>query len=77
MGLVPECELAALFPDCEVGAMPPFGPLYGMPVLAATCLTDNEDVAFSCGSHRHAVRLRWRDLEALTHPVIAALCRRR
>jgi Ala-tRNA(Pro) deacylase len=31
--LVPEAEMHDAFPDCETGAMPPFGSLYGLPVL--------------------------------------------
>src|SRR4051812_31763002 len=33
MRLAHEEELAATFPDCEIGAMPPFGNLYGIPVV--------------------------------------------
>src|SRR3990172_10311026 len=31
--LAQENEFAAVFADCETGAMPPFGNLYGLPVL--------------------------------------------
>ncbi|NIL94105.1 MAG: deacylase [Woeseiaceae bacterium] len=68
-----EQEFGELFPDCEVGAMPPFGNLYDMPVFAAEQLIEDEEIAFSAGSHTELVQLAYRDFDKLVHPKVIAL----
>lgn len=68
-----EQEFGELFPDCEVGAMPPFGNLYDMPVFAAEQLIEDEEIAFSAGSHTELVQLAYRDFDNLVHPKVIAL----
>ncbi|MGD9900561.1 MAG: aminoacyl-tRNA deacylase [Calditrichaceae bacterium] len=68
--LASEEEFKYSFPDCEIGAMPPFGNLYGMQVLVAESLTDDEDIAFNAGSHRELVKMKYRDFEKLINPKI-------
>jgi len=76
VSLVQELELQRLFPDCEVGAMPPFGSLYGMPVVMDECLIHGSDVFCNAGNHRETVGLRMSDLIALARPTVAAICHR-
>lgn len=66
--LTGESDFNALFPECEVGAMPPFGSLFGMEVLVAPSLTEDEEIAFNAGSHRDLVRLAYADFERLVRP---------
>lgn len=69
--LAHESEIRDLYPDCEVGAMPPFGDLYGQIVVVDSRLAADTDIFFNGGSHRDAIRMRYRDFEALVHPQVA------
>lgn len=71
--LATETEVEELFPDCERGAMPPFGNLYDMDVYVAEQLTEDEEIAFSAGSHAELVRMSYSDFESLVKPKITAL----
>lgn len=68
--LATEAEFKGLFPDCEIGAMPPFGNLYGLPVLVAETLTENTEIAFNAGSHTEVVKLAFADFERLVKPTV-------
>ena len=72
LDLVGEQELAQLFPDCEVGAMPPFGGLYGLPVIADACLARQDTVAINGGTHTDVIELRWDDFVQTEHPRIVS-----
>jgi Ala-tRNA(Pro) deacylase len=69
--LATEADLRPLYSDCEVGAMPPFGPLYQQPVVVDRTLTSDPEIAFNGGSHRDAIRMRYRDFAELVKPTIA------
>ncbi|HEX4786650.1 MAG TPA: YbaK/EbsC family protein [Candidatus Sulfotelmatobacter sp.] len=71
--LATEREFKDAFPDCETGAMPPFGNLYDMAVYADASLAENDEIAFSAGSHREMVRMNWGDMVRLVNPLIAQL----
>lgn len=68
--LATEVEFSSLFSDCELGAMPIFGSLYGIPVLATLEVTENEEIAFTAGTHRDVVRLRVSDFLSAESPRI-------
>ena len=68
-----ETEFEKLFPDCELGAMPPFGNLYDMPVFAARELTEDDEIAFSAGTHSELVQLAYSDFDRLVHPTVVTL----
>ncbi len=68
--LAKESEFAGAFPDCELGAMPPFGNLYGIPVIADTTLAAHERIAFEAGTHKVTMAIRWVDYARLVHPEI-------
>ncbi len=68
--LASEQEFQNLFPNCELGAMPPFGNLFGMDVIVAQSLTDDEEIAFNAGTHFELVKLAYQDLERLVQPVV-------
>jgi Ala-tRNA(Pro) deacylase len=70
--LASEAELRPLYSDCELGAMPPFGPLYKQPVLVDESLTADPEILFNGGSHREAIRMRYRDFEDLVKPRVAS-----
>jgi Ala-tRNA(Pro) deacylase len=74
--LAREPEFAPLFPDCAVGAMPPFGALYGLPLLADACLLDGEEILFRGGTHETLVRVRCDDWLSVARPVVGAWCTR-
>ncbi len=68
-----EAEFESLFPDCELGAMPPFGNLYDMPVYAARELAEDDQIAFSAGTHSELVQLAYSDFDKLVHPTVVSL----
>ena len=68
VALAGETEFKDQFPDCESGAMPPFGNLYGMPVLAEESLAKDKEVAFNAGTHSELIRLSWEDFVRLVKP---------
>jgi len=70
--LAAESEFRHLVPDCDAGAMPIFGSMYGIPVLVAHELTDNEEIAFRAGTPRDVVRVRVRDYLVTEKPCICA-----
>lgn len=63
-----EKEFQTLFPDCETGAMPPFGNLYGVPVLVAPALEQDTEIAFNAGTHTEIFRMAYADFARLVHP---------
>jgi Ala-tRNA(Pro) deacylase len=67
-----EEEFRALFPDCETGAMPPFGNLYGLDVLVAPSLAEDEEIAFNAGSHTELVRMPYQEFARLVKPQIVS-----
>lgn len=69
--LASEDEFRRTFPDCETGAMPVFGNLYGVPVIADTCLADNDNIVCQAGTHAETVQVAYSDFERLVHPVLA------
>lgn len=68
--LAHEEDLSALFPDCELGAMPPFGNLYGIPVLVDQALLSDEEIAFNACNHSRVIRLKLSDYLRLVNPLI-------
>lgn len=66
--LANEQEFKDKFPDCEVGAMPPFGNLYGLDVVVAASLVEDEEIMFNAGSHTELMKMRYNDFETLVHP---------
>lgn len=75
MRLATEDEIGLLFEGCELGAVPPLGPLYGQPVFVDASMTANDEIAFSAGSHRSAIRMRYREFESLVHPTVGRFAR--
>jgi Ala-tRNA(Pro) deacylase len=75
MRLATEDEIGSLYQGCELGAVPPLGPLYGQPVFLDTSVSTNDEIAFSAGSHRSAIRMRYREFESLVHPTIGRFAR--
>lgn len=73
--LASEPEFKDLFPECEPGAMPPFGNLYGLPVLCDNSLTEDDVIHFNAGTHTDAVRVRFEDFRRLVKPKIARFAR--
>lgn len=71
-----EDEFRSLFPDCELGAMPPFGNLYGVPVLADRQLWEDDQIAFNAGNHRYVVQMDFADFQRLARPIRADVATR-
>jgi Ala-tRNA(Pro) deacylase len=68
VGMASEAEMDRLFPDCERGAVPPFGSLYHLETLVDESLSADEQIVFDAQNHEDAIRMRYRDYEALEHP---------
>ena len=63
-----EAEFKDAFPGCETGAMPPFGSLYGLPVLVDETVAKDREIVFNAGSHTELVRLAYEDFARLEGP---------
>jgi Ala-tRNA(Pro) deacylase len=63
--ILPEAEFARLFPECERGAEPPFGRLYGLPVVVDADLAEAERIVFAAGTHEEAIEMRYEDFADL------------
>jgi len=68
--LASEEEFKGRFPDCEVGAMPPFGNLYDMDVFVEESLAEDEEIAFTAGTHTELIRMAYADYEELVRPTV-------
>jgi Ala-tRNA(Pro) deacylase len=75
--LATEAEFISRFPECEIGAMPPFGNLFGLPVVVDPALEKDEHIYFNAGNHVQTVRLRYTDFTELAKPQIARLIEER
>ena len=67
-------ELAALT-GCAPGAVPPFGNLFGLPVLVDEGLCRNERVVFNAGSNSVSVTMRCEDLVRLSRATVCRFAR--
>ncbi len=54
--LASEADFATAFPDCELGAEPPFGNLYGIPMLIDRALLSDPYLVFRDGTHRGTLK---------------------
>jgi Ala-tRNA(Pro) deacylase len=61
-------EIARVFHDCEWGVVPPFGTLYGLPVVLDEGITPETLMVFETTTHAEAVRMLCRDFERLERP---------
>ena len=50
-----------------------FGNLYDLDVYVAEQLTEDEEIAFSAGSHTEVVRMSYQDFDRLVMPKVTAL----
>lgn len=71
--LAQEGEFRDAFPACEVGAMPPFGNLFGLPVLVDELLAENDDIVFNAGTHTLTAKVRFADFARVVHPRMASI----
>jgi Ala-tRNA(Pro) deacylase len=64
-----ESEFLDLFPDCEVGGEPPFGSLYGLPVVMDGILARaGAPLILRAGSHDEALEMSAAELLRLERP---------
>ncbi len=68
--LAHEKDFVQLFPGCELGAMPPFGNLYGIPVIVDEALTRDRTICFNAGTHTELIRMSYADFDALVKPTV-------
>jgi len=77
VSLATEEQFATIFPECELGAMPPFGNLFGLPVIVDPALERYESIFFNAGNHLQTVRLKYRDFKLLVKPDMITLTKGR
>jgi Ala-tRNA(Pro) deacylase len=64
-----EAEMTRVFPGMDVGVMPPFGSMFHMRTLIEESLTEDEEIVFEGNSHEEAIRMAYKDYEAIEHPL--------
>jgi Ala-tRNA(Pro) deacylase len=69
--LAHEEDLEVLFPDCQLGAMPPFGHLYGLPVMVEEGLAADDQIVFNACTHTKSIKMKFKDFRRLAKPVVA------
>jgi Ala-tRNA(Pro) deacylase len=67
-------ELLALT-GCVPGAVPPFGNLFGLPVIVDEALAEQEEIAFNAGSNAVSIIMRGDDFIRLSGASVHALTR--
>lgn len=72
--LAEEDEFSSSFPDCETGAEPPFGSLYGVPMLVDDRL-DSPRITFPAGTHTETITVSLDGYLEVTKPKRADLSR--
>jgi Ala-tRNA(Pro) deacylase len=72
--LADEAEFSSSFPDCETGAEPPFGSLYGVPMLVDDRL-ESPRITFPAGTHTETITVALDDYLEVTKPKRADLSR--
>jgi Ala-tRNA(Pro) deacylase len=72
VALAAEQDFRGLFLDCHAGAMPPFGNLYGLDVLVAPALAEDEEIAFNACCHTKLIKMAFADFQRLVQPRILA-----
>jgi len=68
VAMASEDEMEQLFPDCDRGAIPPFGSLYRLPTLVDEALAADDRIVFEAQCHDQAIRMKFRDFDAMEHP---------
>jgi Ala-tRNA(Pro) deacylase len=71
--LASEDTFAECFPECELGAEPPFGHLYGLPVVMDEGLGVAADLLLRAGSHEEALEVSVEDFIGLESPRMASI----
>jgi Ala-tRNA(Pro) deacylase len=67
-----ESEFLDLFTECEPGAEPPFGALFGLPVVLDRRLAQARgSLVFRAGSHEEALEMKPEDFLRLERPRVA------
>jgi len=71
--LLAEADFEGLFAGCEPGAEPPFGRLFGLPVVVDSALAEADRIVFRAGSHEECIEIRYEDFRRLEgNPVTGA-----
>lgn len=68
IAMATEDDMCQVFPDCERGAMPPFGSMYHVPTIVDDTLAADDEIVFEGQNHEEAIRMSYRDYEAVEHP---------
>lgn len=68
--LAHEEEFDKLFPQCETGAMPPLGEMFEMETYVDKTLAEDDEIYFNASNHFEAIRMKYKEFEKLTHPII-------
>jgi Ala-tRNA(Pro) deacylase len=68
--MLEEPEFEQLFGDCEVGAEPPFGKLYGLPVIMDQALADEDGIVVRAGSHEEVLEMPTDAFLKLENPLV-------
>jgi len=71
--LAEEELLESVWPDCEIGAEPPFGQIYGVPVIMDAELCEGHQITFNAGTHDAAIRMNLIDFLKLLRPRVMDL----
>jgi Ala-tRNA(Pro) deacylase len=69
--IMTESEFGEMFGGCDLGAEPPFGSLFGVPVVVDVRLARSGPLVVRGGSHEEAIELDYDDFARLEKPRVA------
>jgi len=68
-----EKEVSEITEDIKIGGVPPFGNLFGLPVLADEKVFNNKIIIFNAGDKRASIVLHTDDYKKLVNPQVVKL----
>jgi Ala-tRNA(Pro) deacylase len=71
---IDQSDRSLYFPDCDPVTIPPFGNLYGIPVLADQSFSYDRRIVFPAYSRMKSIFMRWCDYVRVVDPVVAEFC---
>lgn len=66
-----EGEVAEVTGGVEPGGVPPFGNVFGVPVVADALVFENEDIIFNAGDKRYSIAMTSADYRTIVKPLAA------
>lgn len=68
-----EEEVKELTGGVQPGGVPPFGNIFGLPVVVDVSLLEHEQIIFNAGDRRFSISMRSEDFQKVVKPIVAVV----